>query len=373
MAAEYVCSDILTKIRDSKLNFILSETPFSVHLTIRKSFVKKNQMKSFQDSQLSPSVTKNIGDLNGQIDLLNRQLGEKCDQYEEVTKELHATKANLLISKANTNILESKIEKVEADALDLMSKNKIIVMEKVEKIEALEDVVKNFHIELDQTKNALEATKKKLDVKDKLISKHKSEMKSQNKVKEGLDANVLELSTENEKLRRKLDIKIDDIENVDESECEVESNIETNNNFEILGDQMNKASTFNQTAPAKTVKASHNKMLKIDWDNYQNILEDFLKNFRDDSSEAPKYLLVAEEMVNKNYNMFHVALKDVRKFNINLGGFLAANYQSLALDTDIVEIIKKFIEENLGPGLLKHDVYFSLNRSKWSKLFYNEI
>ena len=56
-------------------------------------------------------------------------------------------------------------------------------------------------------------------------------------------------------------------------------------------------------------------------------------------------------MMIKNDNMFHVQLKDVRKFNPNLGGFFAANAKSLS--PELTEEVQKFIGD-LGLGLLKH-------------------
>ena len=84
-------------------------------------------------------------------------------------------------------------------------------------------------------------------------------------------------------------------------------------------------------------------MPKIDHNNYKAAFEDFLRDFK--------------EMMTRNYNMFHVQLKDIRKLNPNLGGFLAANSRNLC--SDITELVQNFIQD-LGLGLLKNGLHFNL-------------
>ena len=75
--------------------------------------------------------------------------------------------------------------------------------------------------------------------------------------------------------------------------------------------------------------------------------------------DAPKYKMVAKEMMIKNYNMFHVHIKDIKKFNRNLSGFMACQHQSLR--SNFTEIIKKFIGD-LELGELKNGLHFILNK-----------
>ena len=84
-------------------------------------------------------------------------------------------------------------------------------------------------------------------------------------------------------------------------------------------------------------------MPKIDHNNYKAAFEDFLRDFK--------------EMMTRNYNMFHVQLKDIRKLNPNLGGFLAANSRNLS--SHITELVQNFIQD-LGLGLLKNGLHFNL-------------
>ena len=82
-----------------------------------------------------------------------------------------------------------------------------------------------------------------------------------------------------------------------------------------------------------------------------------MENFKEKSEIGPKYLLVAKEMMSNNYNMFHIQLNDIRKFNPNLAGFVRAQNQNLCLE--MTKIIRTFIED-LNLGVLKTGLYLNL-------------
>ena len=75
----------------------------------------------------------------------------------------------------------------------------------------------------------------------------------------------------------------------------------------------------------------------IDCQNYKAVFKDFLQNFTAESSESPKYQMVAIQIMNKIYNMFHVHLEDIKKFNCNLGRFVSKNK---SLDAEITRIVQ---------------------------------
>ena len=116
-----------------------------------------------------------------------------------------------------------------------------------------------------------------------------------------------------------------------------EYNVETNNNFEALREPKIKASGINQNTVDKDVKVVENEVPNIDFDIYQEVFIDFIRNFSEEGSDHSKYLFVAEKMVNKNYKMF---LKDVRNLNSKVGGFLAAHSRDKKVDSDLTGIIK---------------------------------
>ena len=128
----------------------------------------------------------------------------------------------------------------------------------------------------------------------------------------------------------------------------------------MLDEEKLPTSICEQKVPAKLNDADC-KLPKVDYYNYKDAFKDFLQNFKEEPCDDPKYQVVASQMMQNQYNMFHVHLKDIRKFSPNLGGFVAAQHKNL--DREFSEIIKNFIED-LDLGALMHGLYFNLNKTK---------
>ena len=79
------CSEILNSVRNSKLNFSCQETPFSIYLTVRKSWNRKVCETGHQ-----------VNEPNSDL-VLSENLSQKA--------ELDDVKAQLKISKDNTKEL----------------------------------------------------------------------------------------------------------------------------------------------------------------------------------------------------------------------------------------------------------------------------
>ena len=43
--ASFLCNQILKVVKDSRLNYLVNETPYSAHITIRKKFVKHAEVE----------------------------------------------------------------------------------------------------------------------------------------------------------------------------------------------------------------------------------------------------------------------------------------------------------------------------------------
>ena len=64
------CEAIINCVRDSSLNFSLQETPYSMYITLRKSFVKSRKAPNFLDLK---SGLK-INDYKNELEILRNQL-----------------------------------------------------------------------------------------------------------------------------------------------------------------------------------------------------------------------------------------------------------------------------------------------------------
>ena len=147
----------------------------------------------------------------------------------------------------------------------------------------------------------------------------------------------------------------------DFTEKDTKYNIETNNNFDVLAEPTVEASQVDQEVLAKNEKSVEIKPPKIDCDNYRVVFKDFLENFRENPSESPKYKLVATQMMHNSFNMFHMDLKDIEKFNPSLGLFVVVQHRKLR--SEITTLIQNFIGE-LDLGDLKHGLYFHIKGTR---------
>ena len=417
------CEFLLSSIKSSNLNFNLQETPFSVHISIRKTFIKdkSGEIRASQIEKVDPSAKD--------LELKNRDL-EIHVNHLEVEK---------IASDDTVNDLANKLEQAKIEIIELLDeKNKIVktkgiadnkMAEKQTEMDILRSNTKNNKLENEKLKSELKAAKKVNNANEKKIFSFESRNA---KLLENLKQKKTEFSTllkekngiekEKEKIQKKLNAasstpspvnsqlrtpKISTISDPpqlnlqgsllsnlvsssgsnsptnpgpvslpstspcasnNQPEPEVEDeilvededyNIETNNNFKVLSE----ASKFRLRVidKANDSEAEHVKSPKIDQNNFKEAFEEFLEKFKKEPQQAPKYCMVATEMSKNGYNMFHVQLRDIRNFSPNLGGFMAAQHKTLG--NEITSIIQKFIKD-LGLGVPKHGLYFNLDGSK---------
>ena len=110
---EFACGQILYNIKMSQLNYFLQETPYSVHITIRKRFKKDSNLNSEVREVLeAPSVVENY--------VIKKELSDKCEALEKENKELKLRVKDNLI---DIGKLEYDIEELEVEALLVFTEN----------------------------------------------------------------------------------------------------------------------------------------------------------------------------------------------------------------------------------------------------------
>ena len=89
---------------------------------------------------------------------------------------------------------------------------------------------------------------------------------------------------------------------------------------------------------------------------------EFLRTFKEHpSEESSKYTNVAVQMMAKQYNMFHVFLKDIFMFNPSLEEFLTVEHRKC--NEELVKVVKNFIYD-LELGEPKFGVILSFIKAK---------
>ena len=245
----------------------------------------------------------------------------------------------------------------------------------------------NLKQELKQANKAIESTEKEKYRLSKKVENLEDTVKNLKADKKSLESERVKVSKENFRAEKQLAAMRRRIPSVSKSTSTSPMSSESSSQ---TGDHLDSFSSFSmarantsfepllnnnqQDQPELTYKTSSTlqvsetsassvppKPTKISKDNFQVPFKEFLRNFKEDPlQECTKYSSVATKMMTKQFNVFHLYLKDVRRFNSNLGGFLAAHAslecpEYVKHDKDLSRIVTEYIEE-LELGEPKHGV-----------------
>ena len=138
-------------------------------------------------------------------------------------------------------------------------------------------------------------------------------------------------------------------------------NVETNNNFQLLDNSSNETSKNEQDMAIKDEKP---RQTKVDHINYKEFLQTFLEDFKESPTQEPKYPQAATKMMKNGYNMFHLSLLDMGKFNPNLKGFMAAEEKNLYVE--IKALVQQFIDK-MDLGEVNNGLLVSVNKKNYGQ------
>ena len=84
ISADFSCGQILFTLKQSKLNYVVRETPFSAHITIRKKFIKKNSdtTENYVDEQ---KVEGEASKVENNLEKENEDLKLKLGKAERIS------------------------------------------------------------------------------------------------------------------------------------------------------------------------------------------------------------------------------------------------------------------------------------------------
>ena len=122
-----ICSSLLQHIRDSGLNFICQETPWSIYLTLRKSLVKSRTTQVSHSVTVNQEVKENLS-AETELNLLKVQFQKLSDNY----KHLEATHKEVKkILRTHFMIVILKLESLKISTKQmLMSMRKLMPLKK---------------------------------------------------------------------------------------------------------------------------------------------------------------------------------------------------------------------------------------------------
>ena len=200
IGANFVCNQLIRVIKESNLNYLVNETPYSAFITIRKKFVKnRDGQEAFEvDSTVNDlalgdvvlrqenlAIRQKLKDLEtvrSQLSVTNEELDLKNEALENDTKKLESEKSSLFIrlevaqgqisnlsDRLNKQVEDTKEIKVEKDNLGVKLKDtatKIVKLEselkeKDDNLVLSEFSLKNKDAEIERLENLLEKLKTK--------------------------------------------------------------------------------------------------------------------------------------------------------------------------------------------------------------------
>ena len=157
ISANYICDQIIQEIRSSQLNFVISETPYSAQISLRKKFLK----------EFNPGKT-----VQGNLATQQNYLEEALDNIEKFKVQSESDRDTIAI-------LETKVQKAEADLYDSIEKQRNGINNKMEEIKVMKGALKNKDDEISRTKSELAKLSKIVKANEKEI--YKLENLSENK------------------------------------------------------------------------------------------------------------------------------------------------------------------------------------------------
>ena len=171
--ANQSCDNLVALLRDTGLNFLVQETPFSVFITIRKSF--------YREVKKTGCVTENLEKLKNENSTLKTDLEDKELQLQVCRNEIIA--------------LQSRLEKAEKEMLCHAKNAKISDEKSKDEISILRSVVK-------KNEDMISSLKSKSSESAKSIKAYEKDIHNLHKKNENLNEQVANLKASNNEIKR---------------------------------------------------------------------------------------------------------------------------------------------------------------------------
>ena len=186
VSAQEVCHQLLYQLRQSNLNFQVSETPYSAQILLRKRFLEESLGPA---PYFNLPSTQNNHDLEDQLDTFaeeNTVLLNRLADLEQTRKSERDT----------VKILEEKVAKVEAAALKSFEKSAL-------EISTLKNANKNLNLELESERKENKQKAKVTKDKEREIQKLETKCENLTNNVRSMKVEMKSLKAENSKLSKK--------------------------------------------------------------------------------------------------------------------------------------------------------------------------
>ena len=206
MNPNYAADAIISSVKKSNLNFYIQETPFSLFINLRKTFINNKSGDILQSDHCETIATVKTEVEQDSIRKLETEVNETRDALCKLTVELEKAKTEASKAFSETHEAYKKVEKLENENKALSKENSDLQAnvdklksEKAAGNKSIKSTVKELE-RLEIENNILEKKIEDLNIKN---IKHKEDLDIKNdEVKKNID----EISSLQEKLNSLLDI-----------------------------------------------------------------------------------------------------------------------------------------------------------------------
>ena len=182
MDASQVADLIVSSVKKSKLNFHIQESPFSLFINLRKTFIKDTNGNSLQplgdifgnenivDNKVKVEEEEKVSSLNDSLEKREAELNKARKALHELNIKLEKAKNEITEAQFNANKSAKEVDKQRAENKTLKLKNDELHKD----IETLNTAIKNLKVKENEIKR-LETQNNKLEEQ---VKKKKAENKS---------------------------------------------------------------------------------------------------------------------------------------------------------------------------------------------------
>ena len=180
------CENILTNIRGCELNYYCQETPYSIYLTIRKSWSRHhNPVKHLTEQKQSLEIGS---------------LGTDCENMRAELESLKATKSETI------NSLNDELKTLTEEKKRTQRETEEIILKKDDEINALKNSSRAQTLDTEKLVTELNSLKKLLKGKDKEIHDLQKYKTNHQETLKSIKSETKELKSEKNKLLKQVTI-----------------------------------------------------------------------------------------------------------------------------------------------------------------------
>ena len=173
-----ICEQILQEIRASQINYVISETPYSAQICLRKRFLKNHSPQNTgQELILNLAQQRSHADLRKDLDEARLKLEMFRVQSDLDRDIIEKLKVETELGKDTIAILESKVEKAEGELYDHFEQTKAWMSNKMEEIKVMKGALKSKDDEMNRNKSVISEHSKLVKTHEKEIYRLEKQMK----------------------------------------------------------------------------------------------------------------------------------------------------------------------------------------------------